>query len=159
MKKFSLIILLIFISVCNAQNSLKTKKMNKSKVAKEFLIEKDIKTVKDSKFCMETLMLDNADEKKKPAKITIACDTALYRMSKMNADKLNKIITNANIQSMFAVKNRYTYESKSMVITYQRLTDKWEVDVEYVAQNDYGALKDGFMTSVFNNNGEFLFMK
>ena len=53
------------------------------------------------------------------------------------------------------MKNRRTYIPKSIRVYYSDESKEWMISVEYTAQNDYGATKDGLTISIFSEIGSY----
>lgn len=47
-------------------------------------------------------------------------------------------------RTMSNLKNKYTFIPREIYIYYVELDNSWEISVSYSAQNDFGALKDGY---------------
>lgn len=47
------------------------------------------------------------------------------------------------------LKNSFTFIPRTIHLKYLEKNDKWEVSVRYSAQNDFGALKDGYNSLIF----------
>ena len=58
-----------------------------------------------------------------------------------------------NEKSISSTKNKYTYNAKIIKLSYISDSDTWHSTIEYTAQNDYGALKDGLNSATFEGSG------
>lgn len=52
------------------------------------------------------------------------------------------------------MKNKYTYQPRKVSLMYSADLNKWIYAIEYTAQNDYGALKNGTVFFTYDNNGK-----
>jgi len=96
------------------------------------------------------------DGDEKIVKIKFSFFSTESNFKALDIDKLNEMITKANIKSMFQMKNRRTYVPKEMMVFYSDKSNEWVISTEYTAQNDYGATKDGTTVTSFSIIGEFL---
>jgi hypothetical protein len=86
--------------------------------------------------------------------ITISLSDNIY--STIDLKVIDKIILFSNEKSKLLVKNKYTYATKVLKLSYLTETNKWHLTIEYVAQNDFSATKDGLNTGDFNGVGELI---
>jgi hypothetical protein len=143
MKKAILVIMLMISSLAFCQESILIKK-------EDFKLESDNRWRVKSK----VFNLTNGNNKPDEAIITISCSEDIY--SSIDLNKINKIILFSNERSKELVKNKYTYVTKVIKLSSMPNTNQWHLTIEYVAQNEYGATKDGLNSGNFNENGEVI---
>lgn len=130
------------------------KYLKETKIESTVLKSSDIVTVGDLvKSKSKSLYVINGDEK--PVEVQFSFGCSLNRYSSISIDDVNSMISTANIKTMFQMKNRRTYIPKKISFFFSDKESKWLVAIEYVAQNDYGATKDGTAFSTFEELGEF----
>lgn len=69
--------------------------------------------------------------------------------------EINDMILVSNEKIPYNIKNRYTYIPREIRIDFVEKENEWRVIIDYTAQNDYGATKDGYSFVNFNNDGTF----
>lgn len=128
---------------------IETKKPESTKLKQaDFKIENGNASIKNEIFVLD------GDEK--IVKIKFSFFSTESNFKALDIDKLNEMISKANIKSMFQMKNRRTYVPKEMMVFYSDKSNEWVISTEYTAQNDYGATKDGTTVTSFSIIGEFL---
>lgn len=98
--------------------------------------------------------IKNGDNKNTEAIITVGCDVEKFKA--ITIEKINEMLNVINEKSISATKNKYTYNAKIIKLSYLNESDTWHSTIEYTAQNDYGATKDGLNSATFQGNGEFV---
>lgn len=116
----------------------------------DFKLESDKRWRVTSKICN----LKNGDNKPSEAIITVSFSENMY--SKIDINKINDILLFSNEKSKELVKNKYTYVTKIMKLSFLPDTNQWHLTIEFTAQNDYGAIKDGLNSGNFNESGELI---
>lgn len=81
---------------------------------------------------------------------------SLNRFSSVGTDGFNSMLSTSNTKTMFNLKNRRTYIPKKINLFFVEEKNHWLCYIEYTAQNDYGATKDGTSYITFNELGEFI---
>lgn len=99
--------------------------------------------------------IKNGDNKLSEVSVTVGLSQEIFE--KIGIEKINSMINLANDKCMSKVKNKYTYVSKIMKLSSLK-TESQEINmtVEFTAQNDYGATKDGLFAVYFDANGNFV---
>lgn len=113
----------------------------------------DFKTENGKISCKNRIYVIDGDEKTTQIEFSFYCNENTFKQ--IEVDKITEMIRYANIKSMFLMKNRRTYIPKSIRVFFSEESKEWMVSVEYTAQNDYGAIKDGLTVSIFSENGSF----
>lgn len=131
-----------------------TYKYLKEVVIKETILNKiDFIKVDDRiSFKQKPFYIINGDEKLIDIKFSYGAPIELH--NSMDLDNLNSMISTANIKTMFKMKNRRTYIPKKVSFFYVDKDSTWLIAIDYIAQNDYGATKDGTSYSTFDKNGD-----
>jgi len=78
------------------------------------------------------------------------------KFKEIGVDGISKIISDSNKRVPYTLKNKYTYSPISIRIDYYDNENHWVVLLDYTAQNDYGATKDGSVIIHYSSNGEFI---
>jgi hypothetical protein len=69
---------------------------------------------------------------------------------------LNHMLQTSNFKvPEYYIKNKYTYIPRKIKILYLVEENNWDVEIEFTAQNDFGAIKTGKSHSVFEVNGKY----
>jgi hypothetical protein len=63
------------------------------------------------------------------------------------------IIQTANIKTKYRLKNKSTYSPLKIFVAF--INNEWTIKIDYTAQNDFGATKDGTTYTMFDELGEF----
>lgn len=105
------------------------------------------------KFITDSFFIKNGDDKLTSVKILFSSPSEKYKA--VSLEKINLMIATVNIKAMYAVKNKSTYVPKNISLFYSVDSNEWTGVVEYTAQNDYGATKDGKVFCMFDEVGEF----
>ena len=71
----------------------------------------------------------------------------------LGLQKLNIIIHTSNFSAILKMKNKYTYQPRKISLFYSENSSNWVCAVEYTAQNDYGATKDGKIFYTYTDTG------
>lgn len=98
--------------------------------------------------------IKNGDNKNTEVIITVGCKEDKFKT--ISIAKINEMLNIINDKSISATKNKYTYNAKIIKLSYLNDSDTWHSTIEYTAQNDYGATKDGLNSATFQGNGEFV---
>ena len=101
----------------------------------------------------KTCLIKNGDNKNTEVIITVGCSEDKFKTMKI--EKINEMFNMINEKSISATKNKYTYNAKIIKLSYLNDSGTWHSTIEYTAQNDYGATKDGLNSATFQGNGEF----
>jgi hypothetical protein len=105
----------------------------------------DIKIKDDTAFYTnDNFLIENGDEKLTPIKLLVSIPVNAYKAA--DVDKINRVILEANIKLMYSMKNKRTYVPKKITTILSSKPGEpteWICAIEYTAQNDYGATKDG----------------
>lgn len=127
----------------------------KTNVAKEnLLLSSDFKLENGRMTAIQKpCLIKNGDNKFTEVIITVGCDEQKFKS--MSIEKINEMLNIINDQSISATKNKYTYNAKIIKLSYMK-DDTWHSTIEYTAQNDYGATKDGLNSATFQGNGELI---
>jgi hypothetical protein len=130
------------------------KYLKESKLEATSLKDSDMITHGDQiSFKEKPFYILNGDEKLVDVKFIFSC--SLNRYSSMTTKDLNVMIGIANLRTSFNMKNKRTYVPRKIMLFFSEKTNEWVVTTEYVAQNDYGALKDGTSFTTFDELGAF----
>lgn len=127
----------------------------KTNVAKEsLLLISDFKLENGRMTAIQkNCLIKNGDNKLADVIITVGCDEEKFKS--MSIENINGMLNIINDKSISATKNKYTYNPKIIKLSYMK-DDTWHSTIEYTAQNDYGATKDGLNSATFQGNGEFV---
>ncbi|MEW5677045.1 hypothetical protein ABGT15_12090 [Flavobacterium enshiense] len=130
------------------------KYLKETKIESTTLKSSDIITVGDFvKSKSNSIYIINGDEK--PVEVQFSLSCSLNRYSSISINEINSMISTANIKTMFQMKNRRTYVPKKVSFFFSDKESNWLIAIEYIAQNDFGATKDGTAYSTFEELGEF----
>ena len=75
------------------------------------------------------------------------------QLQEFGVKRINDFNYNALSIAKHKLKNKFTFVPRDINWFYNENLKKWTVSINYSAQNDYGALKDGFEMIYFNNDG------
>lgn len=161
--KLITLLLIMSCSLCMAQKKPSKKTVPKKektesvKKEKEWILDEDVKSINGKRVIMNMdLYVTDADNELKKVNFGLLCDSIRYKDHGMNASTMNKMIIKSNYSAMKMTKNIYTYVPKQINAIYDMKEYRWLVVVSYTAQNDYGATKNGNITSVFDGFGTYL---
>ncbi len=100
-------------------------------------------------------MLKNGDNKLSESLITVSFSQNIFQ--KIGIEKINSMIDSANDKCMGKVKNKYTYVCKVVKLSSSlKESEDINMTIEFTAQNDYGATKDGLIYINFDKNGDII---
>ena len=118
------------------------------------LKESDFKVMGDDvKFFKKDIYVIAGNEKK--ILCPFAYSSTLNEFKGIGVEKINSMLATSYIKPMFKMKNRFTYTPVSIFIYFSDKNNEWVSVIEYTAQNDYGALKNGRYYVSFEKDGEF----
>src|SRR6218665_912071 len=141
------------VVILNKNGTYKYLKQPSSAVPKEttYLTQKDFKkTEKGYTILPRKIFLKNAEEEIIP--ITFSFTASDEEFAKTNVQWINEMISTANMETMYKLKNKFTYSPRKMMLFYDPREKFWIASITYTAQNDYGATKDG--TAVCRRGGD-----
>ena len=99
------------------------------------------------------LLLKDEDGKDMPVRVRLFASDSVYKAAGLNPKKIYMMVYMANLDTRIKIKNKYTYQAKEISIYYFKDFNVWDIATKYVAQNDYGALKDGTSTIDYDFTG------
>jgi len=163
MKKLFILLLLIpFISLAQSKSTKKpvAKKKVEQPIAENpneetMLRDKDFVTDADGTHGnRRTIRLNDGSEK--PVETSFLFSGPAEKFKSLGTSQINLIIHTANYRTVLAVKNKYTYQPRKVSLFYSVEKQQWTCAIEYTAQNDYGALKDGTIFYIYDETGNFV---
>ena len=140
MKKLSTLLLLFIVSISFGQTKQK------------FFSQNDITYLETiATFKPKTFLLKNGLDEF--IEVKIGMSSTKESLNKLTIEKLNMIIQEASIKTKYSLKNKSTYRPLKVFVAY--LDNEWTISINYTAQNDYGATKDGTSYIMFDDLGVF----
>lgn len=131
-----------------------TYKFAKKESASPLITEKDFKIVGESvKVPNRKLSVFDASNNSVVVDFTYESNKRQYNY--INSAKLMAMIVLANAETMYKMKNKYSYIPKKIDVYYNEHFSNWVVAIDYLAENDYGASKNGLAKAKFTSSGEF----
>ncbi|MBP1222602.1 hypothetical protein [Flavobacterium sp. 1355] len=117
----------------------------------DYVKKTDFKQVETNRWRItdKSINLNNGNNVMSNAFLTIGIPTEIYLNT--DVDKLNSMIADVNEKAKGLVKNKYTYESKIVKISFLAESQQWYITIEYAAQNDYGSTKDGVINAYYDD--------
>ena len=73
----------------------------------------------------------------------------------LKIETINKMLLIANEKAPGQLKNKSTYNPNSIRMDLSQADNTWRVWIEYTAQNDFGATKDGSVFVFYNLDGTY----
>lgn len=107
----------------------------------------------DKYYTDKNFLIKNGDGKLTPTNLMISLPATLYNENEITTYDL--MIAESNIKTMYSLKNKSTYVPKEISLMFMETKNEWVCQIEYTAQNDYGATKDGKFYCVFDEKGTF----
>ncbi len=95
----------------------------------------------------------NASDECVKVKFTFKSNERQFALT--NPSDINRMVVYANIEVMTHMKNKYSYVPRSIDVYFSEKLNKWIVDLEYTAENDFGGNRNGFASVQFTTTGEF----
>jgi hypothetical protein len=123
-----------------------------SQTKTKFFSENDIMYIDSmATFKTKTFLLKNGLDEFKEVKISM--NSTKESLKNITIQKLNMIIQTANSKTKYTLKSKSTYSPLKIFVAF--IENEWTVTIDYTAQNDYGATKDGKTITIFDDKGEF----
>jgi hypothetical protein len=146
-------IILVFLLLSNLfvfaqKKTLKTKEELKKNQSSELdnssitiLTEKDFIVKSDTIFSSKKIYVKDANDDLILTKFDFFAIKS--KLDYLTIKTLNSILHKCNNDVMLDTKNKYTYTPKKIGIYFIESQNRWSINIEYTAQNDFGATKNG----------------
>ncbi len=130
------------------------------KFIKDDSTEKALSYINESDFTKEDgkvfiltkkVNLKNAEDENVPVNFSFISKEEEFKLTSIF--ELNEILSKANLEAMYKMKNKFTYVPKKVLFSFDETKNRWIVEITYTAQNDYGATKDGSAIGQFTIDG------
>ncbi len=103
-----------------------------------------------------TINVKDADERFHSVKFTIYNNLNIENDIKSLYKKYEDVVQEANFRVMLTMKNKYTYLPKEISLIFDEKSGDSKIKIIYIAQNDFGAIKDGWNIVVYDNKRNFV---
>lgn len=160
MRKLILLLILLPFTMIAQKKSVKKTPIKKKieQPVKEDLTKETF--LKDKDFVIDsagvhgnrrTILLNDGSEKPIETKFLFSAPNEKFKA--LGLEKINIIIHISNFKAILKMKNKYTYQPRKASLFYSKDKNEWTCAIQYTAQNDYGALKDGTIFYIYDENG------